>query len=226
MLVEHVLRANGVKKKRVPFAEKSKKLKKIQPAALPVPLDSDPEVWHQLGALYDAFQDARHAVTHRRAGTSQAGDIEVFSDQRVREDSITRDEIRDFAGAVHGAAELMIEQARDDRRLDFVRGHLNALAHRHGRSLYAVAAPGDDHRLLKAHLEDLQDDRFVIEMTRIREVIELQPETAYWTIELYSDDRLFVGHWEEIPGRDQDSVDFDAANPPSWLTEEIRSGEP
>jgi hypothetical protein len=75
MLVEHVLKANGATALRR-FDQKTTALAQ-RPAALPVPLDCRPDLWDRLARVYVALQDARPAVTHRRAQVGAAGELEV-----------------------------------------------------------------------------------------------------------------------------------------------------
>jgi hypothetical protein len=83
LLVEYVLRANGAPTGRLSFAYKAKAAKQ-RPAVLPVPLDAHPDLWDRIAALYKAYDDARHAVTHRKAGATAQGDLEIWATHRYR----------------------------------------------------------------------------------------------------------------------------------------------
>ena len=55
----------------------------------------------------------RHAFTHRRSQATQAGDLEIYDDQRQRIDTVTAAEIEAFAACTHAIAELVIEASVD-----------------------------------------------------------------------------------------------------------------
>src|SRR4051812_38453324 len=97
MLIEHVLRANGVSNVRT-FAQKTKALAR-RPATLPTPLDGRPDLSDRLAKAYIALKDARHAVTHRRAQITPSGDLEVYNDARAVTDIVTSAELTAFAAA-------------------------------------------------------------------------------------------------------------------------------
>jgi hypothetical protein len=219
MLVEHVLRANGATAARLSFDDKKSQIRGSAIERLPTPLDERRDIWERLTRLYGSLGTARHAVTHRRATVSATGDVHVFSNERVRQDVIRRQELGDFAASVHGAAEMTIDESTDPRRLRIIAAHLNLLGSRHRLPPLEEAAAPDDYRLLRANAEQTSDRGLRIDLRRIRDAIAQQPATAVWDVELHFGDRVFVAQWEAIPAISRDVVDVDPTALPSWLGE-------
>jgi hypothetical protein len=221
MLVEHVLRSNGASG-RLTFAHKTQALRS-RPSNLPVPFASHADLWDRLAGVYRAFQDARHALTHRRAGTATAGGLRVYDDGGHQTDVITCLEITSFAAVALGSSDLVVTSSEDSRQLRELAWHLNQLRARHGLSLIAGASLGDDLRLIKATLHPLDQGHWQLDVGHVREVIARQPPSAVWDLELYADpDRMFVARWEGIPDHERvESVEFDGSLLPDWLAEEI-----
>jgi hypothetical protein len=218
MLIEHVLRANGATAGRLTFQGKQNRVKQRQ-ADLPVPLAANRDLWDRFARLYDALAEARHAATHRRAKAVGSGDLEIYDDQRRRIDQLDSGEIAAFAAAIHALADLVIDQSQDPRRINVVAWHLNSLDARHGFPVLPATDPDAARRLLRADLLPLGDDQWRLDLAAVRTAILSQPEPSLWDLELYADERAFIGRWEEIPDRETDSLDLDLAAPPSWLVE-------
>jgi hypothetical protein len=218
LLVEHVLRADGAGPDRLTFEKKSASLKR-RPSQLPVPPDGRPDLWDRLARTYASLQEARHAVTHRRAQASQAGDLEIYDDNRAVIDCVSSGEISAFAAAVHATAELVIEGSSDDRRLDIVTWHLNDLHLRHGLPRLPALDPNADRRLLVMNLIELEDGQLRFDAALAKETVDGQ-QPSLWDLQLHAGPRVFVGHWEDL-GSHASSVDFHPASPPSWLSEEV-----
>jgi hypothetical protein len=217
MLVEHVLRANGASASRLSFRTKERTLA-TRPSLLPTPLDTRSDLWDRLAAVYVAFADARHAVTHRRAQATTAGDLEVYDNARRLTDTIRTAEIEAFAAAVHTVAELVIDASDDSRRVGIAAWSLNALGARHRLAALSATDPNAARRLLVMNL-DVQDDgllRFDSALAR-RTVAGQTP--SLWDLRLHAGERIFVGHWEDVPDPDADALDFHSASPPPWLSE-------
>jgi hypothetical protein len=222
MLVEHVLRGNGVAANRMSFTRKNA-LVAGRPGTLPRPLDSHPDAWDAMAKLYVAFQEARHAVTHRKALASTVGDLEVYDDQRQLTDTVSVDEIAAFAAAIHIVAELIIEGADDDRRIHMVGWHLNKLCVRHGLPALSATDPPAGRSVLKAHLTEV-DGSLRFDVAEAREAIA-QQGSSFWDLELLDGERrVFVGRWEDVPNHSASSFDFDPIAPPDWLTEQVPTG--
>ncbi|MBV8991119.1 MAG: hypothetical protein JO372_21395 [Solirubrobacterales bacterium] len=221
MLVEHVLRSNRASG-RLSFAQKTRALG-ARPANLPVPFALHSDLWDRLAKLYLAFQDARHALTHRRAGTSTSGELRVHDDGGRQTDVIASLEIASFAAVALGTSDLVIASSEDPRQRGEIASYLNQLQARHGLSLLAGASLGEDLRLLKAMLRHLGESRWQVDVAHLRKVIGRQPPSAIWDLELYADgNRMFVARWEDVPGRDQvEFLEFDESLLPDWLTEEV-----
>lgn len=221
MLVEHVLRSGGASG-RLRFAHKTQSLR-ARPASLPVPFASHDDLWDRVAKLYTAFQDARHALTHRRAGTGPSGELRVYDERGRQTDVISAFEMTSFAAAALGASELVVASSDNPRRIAELAWHLNQLRTRHGLSPLAGASLGQDLRLLKASLRPLDGGHWQLDVGHLREVIGHQPASAVWDLELYCNGaRMFVARWEDVPDHEQaESVEFDGAVLPDWLTEEI-----
>ncbi len=220
MLIEHVLRANGAPAGRLTFATKTGRLAS-RPAGIPVPLDARPELWDRIALVYERLQDARHAVTHRRAQAAANGDLEIYDDQRREIDIVTRDEITSFAAAVHAISELVINASDDSRLANTVAWHLNALHSRHGLTQLQATDPNAGRRVLQAELASLSGGRLRFDVAQARETIEHQPAPMFWDLELYAGGHKFVGRWDEVPVNNEATYEFEPASPPPWLTEEL-----
>jgi len=222
MLVEHVLGGNGIAARRTSFTRKNA-LVAQRPRTLPRPLDSHPDAWDAMAKLYVAFQEGRHAVTHRKAQVSPAGDLEVYDDQRQLTDTVSVDEIAAFAAAIHIVAELIIEGADDDRRIQMVGWHLNKLHVRHGLPALSATDPTAGRSLLKADVTEVEG-RLRFDVAEAREAIA-QQGSSFWDLELLDGERrVFVGRWEDVPNHSASSFDFDPIAPPDWLTEQVPTG--
>lgn len=219
MLIEHVLRANGASAGRLAFAMKVRALA-MRPNTLPTPLDAQPALWLRLAALYVAFAEARHAVTHRRAQATVTGDLEVYDNARRLTDTIPSAEIEAFAAAVHTVAELVIDATDDRRRASIAAWSLNALGVRHGLAALAATDPNAARRLLVMNLESLEDGHLRFDTSLARQTIDGQAPSL-WDLRLHAGDRSFVGHWEDAPAGLTDDFAFHPASPPPWLSEEV-----
>ncbi len=219
MLVEHVLRTNG-RSGRLAFAKKRATVVN-RPVSLPEPLNTRPDLWDRLAALYIKLEDARHAVTHRRAQATTAGDLEIYDEGRRLVDTIPSTEIESFAAAVHATAELVIERSADDRRVNIVAWHLNALHSRHNLPLLSATNPNAGRRLLVMDLVDLGHGHLRIDVARAREIVQGQTAHSLWDLQLHAGDRLFVGRWEDLPDHHEAAFDFYSGSLPSWLSEEV-----
>jgi hypothetical protein len=220
MLVEHVLQANGAGTARLTFQQKTRSLRR-RPTNLPVPLDTHPGLWDRLAALYARFQEPRHAVTHRRAQATAAGDLEIYDDGRQLVDTISNTEIESFAAAVHTAAELVIDARDDSRRANIAAWHLNTLRSRHALAVLPATDPNAHRRLLEMDLIELGGGCLRFEVARAREIVDHQPKPSLWDLRLHAGGRVFVGHWEEVPDQFATLLDFHPASPPTWLSEEV-----
>jgi hypothetical protein len=219
MLVEHVLRANGAPANRLRRFDQKSGLLTSRPTSPPIPLDTHPALWDRLAKLYREFQEARHAITHRRA-TPSGGDLRIYDDQRRPIDTVTSDEIGAFAAAVHALAELVIEGSADSRRVQIVAWHLNALNTRHSLPSLAAIDPRANRRRLQIDLVPA-DSQLRFDVARAREAIESQVGPSLWDLELYAGERLFAGRWEDVPDKGAITFVFDPAFPPPWLTEHL-----
>ena len=114
-------------------------------------------MWDRIASLYCEFQDARHAVAHRAAPATAAGNLEIYDDQRPRQltDTVTAAEIVSFIASVHVLAELVVESDDDQRRANIVTWHLNELTHRHGLPPLPATDPYLGRRVLQADLETI-----------------------------------------------------------------------
>jgi hypothetical protein len=221
MLVEHVLRANGASAVQLTFKNKTQTLAK-RPRVLPVPLDGQPDLWDRLSRLYVNLQQGRHAVTHRRAQATAAGDLEIYDDARRLIETIANADIGAFAAAVHAVAELVIDAHDDPRRISIAAWHLNALRARHRLRVLPASDPNAGGRLLIMNLERLGDGRLRFDVDRARQTVDGQVPSV-WDLQLHGGDRVFVGRWDDLPDRAASTVDFHPASPPKWLSEEIPS---
>lgn len=221
MLVEHVLRANGASAGRLTFEKKTRALAK-RPRMLPVPLGGRPDLWDRLSRLYVDLEQGRHAVTHRRAQVTAAGDLEIYDNARRLIDTIASADIGAFAAAVHAVAELVIDASDDHRRVSIAAWHLNALRARHGFPVLPASDPNAGARLLVMDLERLGGGRLRFDVDRARQTVDGQVPSV-WDLQLHGDDRVFVGRWDDLPDQAGTTVDFHPASPPKWLSEEIAS---
>ena len=219
MLVEHVLRGNGVGGARMSFARKRTALS-TRPASLPVPLDGRPELWDRMATLYVAFEEARHAITHRRAQVTRSGDLEVYDDSRARIDTIFSVEVAAFAAAVHVLAEAVIEVDRDGRRAAIVAWHLNTLATRHGLPNLPATDPEAGRRLLISELTPLENGLVRFDVVRARGIVTHQQPPSLWDLEVRIGARVFAGRWEDVPTAAGDHIEFHPVSPPPWLSEQ------
>jgi hypothetical protein len=220
MLVEHVLRANGRGPGRLSFEVKRRALSGQQRPALPIALEAAPELWDRLAKLYVAFEEARHAVTHRRAQATAEGGLEVYDDGRRAVDTLTNSELEAFAAAVYLTAELVIHGQPDTRRANIVAWHCNALGARHGLPLLPVPDLLDVSRLLVMDLIPIDGGCLRFDVKRAREAVEGQVPSL-WDLALYAGDRVFTGRWEDVPDHDANAFDFQASSPPAWLSEQL-----
>lgn len=218
LLVEQILRANTASRGRLSFVKKSAALRQ-RPTRLPVPLDARPDLWDRLAKVYVQLQEARHAVTHRRAQATQSGDLEIHNDVGKVIDTVTSGEISAFAACVHGTAELVIEGSSDDRRLEVVGWHLNGLQARHGLSPVPATDPNAYRRLLVMDLLNLDDGQVRFDVAQAKEAIEGQ-QASLWDLRLHAEERVFVGHWEDVTNHER-PIDFNPAALPKWLSEQI-----
>jgi len=219
MLLEHVLRANGVGGARMTFAQKTSMLS-TRPTTLPVPFDRRPELWDRLAPLYRAFQEARHAVTHRRAQVTPAGDLEVYDDSRTLTDTIAGTELAAFSAAVHTLAEAVVDIDADERRTSIAAWHLNMLGSRYGFPPLAATNPDAGRRLLVSDLAPLENGLVRFDVARAGGIVAHQQPPSFWDLELRAGQRMFVGRWEDVPDSCGDEIDFHPASPPSWLSEQ------
>jgi hypothetical protein len=219
MLVEHVLRANGATAGRLSFATKANQARS-RPSQLPRPLDACPALWDRLARLYNDLEEARHAITHRRAN-AVGRDLQIYDEQRRLIDTVTESDIAAFAGALHGLAELVIEGSDDQRRVGMVAWHLNQLTARHGMPRLPATDPQAGRRLLKADLVALGDGRVQLDVADARKAVNSQPGPSLWDLELYTGASVFVGRWEDLPDPSAATYEFELASPPDWLTEEV-----
>ena len=217
MLVEHVLRANGVTAVRW-FAQKTKALA-TRPASLPVPLDARPELWDRIAPTYIALQDARHAVTHRRAQVTPTGELEVYDENRALTDTIAGAELAAFAAATHTLAEIVIDGDSDPRRVNIVTWHLNELQSRHGLPLLPATDPDAGRRILIMDLVKVDQGLLRFDLARARQVAAGQPP-GLWDLQLRDGERIFAGRLEEAP-TGVEEIDFHPASPPAWLSEQV-----
>lgn len=129
ILIEHVVRANDPSIERLSFIDKNKTLE-TRPKILPPPLNSHLELWSRLAILYSVFQEARHAVVHRRCQLTNTGDLEIHDNQNKHTHTITSCKISFFVAAVHTVAGLLINAHSDNRRTKFATWYLNKLQSR------------------------------------------------------------------------------------------------
>jgi hypothetical protein len=225
LLVEHVLRANGNTAQRLWFSDRRAALNS-RPTKLPTPLDAYPDIGDRVAALYVELEDARHAVTHRRAPANADGDLDIYDRGAQLTDTLTGAEIHAFVATVHGVAEAVIEAEDDERRVKIIGAYLNALASRHRLSAVEAIDPGAATRLLRIDVTPLSDSLVSLDLARIRETVAGQTP-SFWNIEVYGDDgRVFVGRWDDVPNRDEaDMVEFHPDALPAWLTEELWSDQ-
>jgi hypothetical protein len=216
MLVEHVLRANGLGPGPMDFKQKRKALSS-RPATLPVPLDAHHDLWDRLAKVYVAFIEARHAITHRRAQVTQSGDLEGYDNHRALSDTFRSPEVAAFAAAVHAIAEAVIDVDADVRRTDIVAWHLNTLDARHGLPTLPATDPEAGRGLLVSDLLPLENGLLRFDVARARHITTDQPPSL-WDLELRANERVFVGRWEDVPNA-SDEVEFHPASPPAWLSE-------
>lgn len=214
LLIEHVLRAKG---QRLNFKEKSSALAK-RPASLPVPLDGRADVWDRIAAVYVALQDARHAVTHRRAQVASSGDLEIYANDRLLADTISGAELAAFAAAVHTLAEAVIDGDADPRRMNIVVWHMNTLRRRHRLPTLPAIDPDAGRRLLISDLTLIDGGLVQFDLARAHEIVAGQP-TGLWDVELRAGGRVFVGRWEDVPNHET-GIEFHPASPPDWLAEQ------
>jgi hypothetical protein len=217
MLVEHVLRANGAAG-RLTFARKRADLAQ-PPQMLPVPLDAQRGIWERLITLFVQFEEARHAVTHRRAQPTPDGGLEIYDDARQMIDKMTSVEIQAFAAAVLAVAELVIDESSDNRRIRIAAWYLNALDIRHRAPALPAIDPNAGHRQLMMDLEVVDDRHLRFDLVRAREVIEQQPDSV-WDLVLHAGVRVFTGHWDDVPTEAEEAILIDVASLPEWLSEE------
>jgi hypothetical protein len=220
MLVEHVLRANGVVGPRMTFAQKRNALS-TRPATLPVPLDSRPELWDRMAKVYVALEETRHAITHRRAQVTSSGDLEIYDDSRARIDTITTAEAAAFAAAVHALAEAVIDGDGDPRRAAIVAWHLNTLTSRHRLPQVPATDPDAGRRLLISDLIALESGFVRFHVARAHGIVTHQQPPSLWDLELRLGNRVFVGRWEDVPTAAGEQIDFHPASPPGWLSEQV-----
>ena len=218
MLIEHVLRANGAGAGRLGYATKAARLEN-RPAELPVPFDTRPDLWDRMALLYANLQEARHATTHRRAQANAAGDLEIYDEERTLIDTVTSTEIQSFAAAAHILAELVIDQADDDRRASIAAWSVNELQARHGLPDLPATDPNAARRRLVMNLDVLDDDLLRLDTTLAREVIDGQAPSV-GDLELHAGERVVVGQWEDVPDPGQEAYEFHPASPPQWLSED------
>jgi hypothetical protein len=217
LLVEHVLRATGAGVGRLTFARK-RSLVTSRPAVLPVPFNAQPAMWDRLAALYDRFEQPRHAITHRRAQGTPDGGLDIYDDAGSQIDQVTGAEVAAFTGAVHVSAELVIASSDDSRRVALVAWYLNEMQARHGLGMVADALdPAAGTRLAKLDLSSVGEGTWRLNVGRLREVIEGQPSPSVWDLELSAGARLFTTRWEDVPDQSVDSLEFEANAPPSWI---------
>jgi hypothetical protein len=218
LLVEHVLEANRRGSGRFPFSVKSAALS-AGSLTLPVPLDARSDVWDRLAGTYVALQNARHAVTHRRAQATASGDLEIHDDQGQMTDTVSDGEIAAFAAAVLATAELVIEGSSDERRLRLVAWHLNRLDGRHGLPSLAETDPDAYRRLLVMDLIEVDGGQLRFDAAQAKESVQGQ-QPSLWDLRLHAGHRVFVGHWEDV-GHSDAPIYFDPGSPPAWLSEQV-----
>ncbi len=221
MLVQHVLRANGhAGAQKLGYGQK--KIAVQQPLTdLPAPLDVHRDIWKITATLYGKLLEVRHAITHRRAGLTSAGDLEAYTNSGQLICTVTSDEIRSFVASVHAIGELVIAGSYG-RESGIAAWHLNRLrSHHHERLLPNEIDPSADLRLLMMDLEELSDGQLRFDVVAARAVVEVQPQPSIWDLELHAEGRIFIGRWEEIPENASASIDFHPATPPEWLTEVV-----
>jgi hypothetical protein len=167
-----------------------------------------------------AFEDARHAVTHRRATVTPVGDLEIYDEARQVTDTLASAELENFAAAVHAVAELVMLGRDDGRRIGIAAWHLNNLRPRHGLADVRAVDPNAGRRVLVADLEPIGDGQVRIDLTAVRKAVEEQAP-SFWDLQFHLHDRVFVGQWDDIAHSDADSIEFHPAAPPEWLAEQL-----
>lgn len=178
-------------------------------------------MWDRITALYVRLQDARHAVTHRRAHAGPSGELKIYDDQRGLTDTISGAETASFVAAVHAVAEAVVDRDPDPRRVNIVAWHLNSLCARHGLPQLSAADAEVGRRLLIMDLTSLRDTLVQFDVARAREIVAGQPP-GLWDLELRTAQRVLVGRWEDVPDNAATAVDFALGSPPSWLSHQPR----
>lgn len=218
LLVEEVLRANKLLSTHLGFKQKIRKVQ-IRPAALPHPLAMRPALWDRLAKLFDAFLEARNAVTHRRSDRTPNGGLDVYDNGGTKLDTIGADELAHFVTAVHATAEAVIVAQTDERELDVLAWHLNQLAHRHNLPALQAPDPSIGRRILIADLVDCPEGARAFDVVAVLKTIRGQPPSR-WDLELHDDrGRVFVGRWEDVPVVLVGRVPINASGLPDWLDE-------
>jgi hypothetical protein len=190
------------------------------PRLLAAPLDTSPELWDRFASLYDTWLEARHAVVHSRVEQGASGDLQPYNRDARPLAPITADDAEAFALAVYGLREAIVAAAADERRLNAIAWHLDALRHIHGLPSLEAIRPASVARRIVDDLKAVDSSRWRIDVKRIAAHIESQDGVRFADLELHAEQdgehAIFHARFEQLPAGD--AVEFDERELPEWLS--------
>jgi hypothetical protein len=191
------------------------------PAQLaPCPLDSAPAFWLRTARLYEALNEHRHAVVHRRTHIDPNGDLGGTDSSGaplrpfkvVEQDALIR-----YAATLAGA---VIETAASKRRLNVLAWNLDLLAPLHGCGILGASQPAAPLKVVD-DLEPSASGRWKVHGGRLHAHLREQGVSAFGAdAELYAvrgpsqSGSVYQAHMEDVP---DDTVEVDLSALPAWL---------
>ncbi len=221
LLVEATMRLNGMlcRSGRWTFKDKVSFLGTGAPLQLPVPLDSEPDIWIAVKALYVDLDEHRHALVHRRARVEPNGDFTGSDRSGTPLSPVSPDEQAALIRLSLVLSSAVIDGTNDARQLNSIRWNLDVLRPHHGGPLTGATPPAPVVRRVIDDLGPLSPGRWRLDGAKLHAHLRQQgarPLDA--DVELHGAQAggqvVFGAHAYDIPDA---VVEVEASHPPSWL---------
>jgi hypothetical protein len=222
LTVEVVMVLNGVSRSggRWTLAEKQALVRRKEaPSRFPIPLDSTPELWPRLAALYDRLLEPRHALVHRRVDVDGEGNLRPYNKSGRPLPPVSAAQVESFALAMGQLRESVVERDSGVRRINSLVWHLDALDELHGLGKVGAEQP-QNVRTVEDNLEPAGEDRWRINVQRITDHLVSQGGPRFADLVLQGrregGDVFYGARYEELPDT-QNPIEFADSDLPPWL---------